>query len=442
MNIDKDKFCIVPFVQLNTRGKGDARVCCSISGTDFGIPTDLTLDEINPNTYNKNTSVYNLSYNKIEDLWNSKFMKDFRMKMLNGETISNCSFCHRMEASGLGSKRVGKNKKFFEKVLPYLEKYYTTNGYVDVMPQWWEIRLSTKCNLSCIMCSPNLSSMMYKEYTKWGKNMTPQMQGSLEIAKSQGGEYLSESEFFKNQIKENLKHVLYMEFRGGEDFADRHSINFIWEIANTEFAKNIYLDISTNATLITDEIIQLLNCFAGGLLRFSIDSYKYQDELIRYHTDWDSVISSIENTNNLHQKWEMVTQTCIQALNCVGITELLYFLDDYCKTKNNSRFHLGFTTVRGKEWMRHELVPAEYRSEEILKLKKFIASSWLCNESPNKSREIAAIDGLITALSADTNFDQKLNNQAKQYYKKLNELRSVDYWEIFPHLEYLNKEEL
>ena len=30
MKVNDENFCIVPFVQLNTRGKGDARVCCSI----------------------------------------------------------------------------------------------------------------------------------------------------------------------------------------------------------------------------------------------------------------------------------------------------------------------------------------------------------------------------------------------------------------------------
>jgi MoaA/NifB/PqqE/SkfB family radical SAM enzyme len=440
MNIDKNTFCVVPFVQLNTRGKGDARVCCSIGGTDFGIPKELTLDEFTNETYNKDTPVFNLSSDNISELWNSRFMKDFRMKMLRGEQISNCEFCYRMENSGLGSKRKGKNRKFLDKVLPLLEKYYQNNGYVDVMPQWWEIRLSTKCNLSCIMCSPNLSSMMYKEYNKWGNKMTPQMQGSLNLAKSQGGEYLSESQFFKQQIKENLKHVLYMEFRGGEVFADRHSIDFIWEIARSEFAKNIHLDISTNTTLINDEIVSLLNCFAGGLLRFSIDAFKEKDELIRFHTSWNSVISSINKSNNLHEGWEMVTQTCIQSLNCIGINELLWFLDDYCKSTNNLRFHLGFTTVRGKEWLRHELIPLEDRFDEIKKLKNFIETSWMCNYSSAKSREISAVNGLITALSNPVNDNKKLNQQAKEYFKKLNELRNVDYWEVFPHLNYIDRE--
>jgi MoaA/NifB/PqqE/SkfB family radical SAM enzyme len=439
MDIKEENFCIVPFVQLNTRGKGDARVCCSIEGIDFGIPKDMTLDEITVDNYSSDTDVYNLSEDKIEDLWNGKFMRDFRMKMLTGERLTNCDFCYRMENSGFGSKRTGKNKRFYERVKHLLKKYYDANGYVDVMPQWWEVRLSTKCNLSCVMCSPNLSSMMYKEYSKWGDKMTGQMQGSLDIAKRSGEEYLSQSTFFREQIMTNLEHVLFMEFRGGEVFADRHSIDFIWEIARSEYAKNISLDISTNATLITKEIVELLNHFKGGLLRFSIDAGQDKDELIRYHTKWDSVINSIENSNSLHSEWEMVTQTCIQALNCVGLVPMLDYFDEMCARTGNERFHLGFTSVRGKEWMRHELVPLHYRQQEIQELEQFIERSWLCNNSKHKNRETKTVQGLIKALSADTKVDATLNNKAKEYYLKLNELRNVDYWKTFPHLEYLNE---
>lgn len=438
MNINDKNFCIVPFVQLNTRGKGDARVCCSISGTDYGIPKELTVNELTNENYNADTPVYNLAYDKIGDLWNGVFMRDFRMRMLRGENISNCEFCHRMEASGLGSKRTGKNKRFLERVKPYLQKYYDANGYVDVMPQWWEIRLSTKCNLSCVMCSPNLSSMMYKEYDKWGEKMTPQMQGSLDIAKTQGEEYLSESQFFKQQIRDNLKHVLYMEFRGGEVFADKHSIDFIHEIANTKYAKNISLDISTNATLLSMDIINLLNKFKGGLLRFSIDAYKNRDELIRYHTKWDNVVQGINNSTQLHNDWEMVTQTCLQTLNCIDIVPMLEFFDNYCEETNNHRFHLGFTSVRGKEWMRHELVPKQLRQQEIKEIAEFIQRSWLCNASKHKTRELKTLHGLITALSAEENNDNELRKKAREYYLKLNELRNVDYWKTFPHLEFLN----
>ena len=69
MKIDNKNFCAVPFVQLNTRGKGNARVCCSIGGLDYGIPKELTIDQLSPDNYNAKTDVYNLGTDKIEALW-------------------------------------------------------------------------------------------------------------------------------------------------------------------------------------------------------------------------------------------------------------------------------------------------------------------------------------------------------------------------------------
>lgn len=436
MNINDKNFCVVPFVQLNTRGKGDARVCCSIGGLDYGIPKNLTLDDLNNSTYNKNTDVFNLSNDPIDDLWNSKFMQDFRMKMLNGEDIPNCEFCHRMESSGLTSKRIGKNKRFLEKTKPFLEKYYKENGHVDIMPQWWEVRLSTKCNLSCIMCTPGLSSMMYKEYSKWEKqgNLIPMMKGSLDIAKDSGEEYLSKSKYFKDQIHKNLQNVLFMEFRGGEVFADVDSIKFIKEIAATEYAKNIQLDISTNATLITSEVVEILNCFAGGTLRFSIDAYKEDDEYIRYHTNWQSVIKSMTNSRQLHNKWCFLTQTTVQSLNCLGMDKLIEFFDEYIREDNSQRFFLGFTTVRGKDYLRHEMVPLNLRLQQIEKLENLRNTLSIFNTHNEKQHYNTALDMLIQTLNMPEYNDVNLNNKANQYFTKLTELRNLDYFDKFPQL--------
>jgi MoaA/NifB/PqqE/SkfB family radical SAM enzyme len=439
VNINDKNFCVVPFVQLNTRGKGDPRVCCSISNLDYGIPKNLKLDELNNETYNANTEVFNLANDPIDDLWNSKFMQDFRMKMLNGESIPNCEFCHRMESSGLTSKRIGKNKRFLEKTRPFLEKYYKEHGYVDIMPQWWEVRLSTKCNLSCIMCTPGLSSMMYKEYSKWEKqgNLIPMMKGSLDLAKDSGEEYLSKSNYFKEQIHKNLQNVLFMEFRGGEVFADADSIKFIKEIANTKYAKNIQLDISTNATLITNEVVELLNKFSGGALRFSIDAYEDEDEYIRYHTDWNSVISSMNNSRKLHNKWRFLTQTTVQSLNCLGMDKLIEFFDEYIREDNSQRFFLGFTTVRGKDYLRHEMVPLEMRLEQIEKLENLRNTLSIFNTHSTKQHYNTALDMLIQTLSMPEYNDNDLNNKANQYFTKLTELRGLDYFEKFKQLRKL-----
>ena len=440
MKIDDKNFCVVPFVQLNTRGKGDARVCCSITGIERGIPKDLLLDELNQENYNAETPVYNLQNDAIADLWNSKFMRDFRMKMLRGEHIPACEFCHRMEASGLTSKRIGKNARFKEKTLPLLQKYYERNGYVDVMPQWWEIRLSTKCNLSCIMCTPGLSSMMYKEYSKWEKegNLHHMMQGALNIAKESGEEYLSSSKYFKEQIMNNLEHCLFMEFRGGEVFADKPSVRFIDSIGNTEYAKNIQLDISTNATLITSEVVEVLNKFAGGTLRFSIDSFNEEDEYIRFHTEWQSVINSMTNSRKLHKGWRFLTQTTVQMLNCLSMDKLITFFDDYIKQDDSQRFFLGFTTVRGKDYLRHEMVSLEDRKLQIKKLENIRSSLYIFNSHKKKKHYNDALDMLTSVLSMPEYDSDYLNKISIEYFQTLTKLRGIDYFDKFPQLRKIN----
>lgn len=437
--IDKSKFCVVPFVQLNTRGKGDARVCCSIDGLNYGIPKDKTIDQVNAGDYNSTTSVFNLGEDTIDDLWNSEFMRDFRMKMINGEHIPNCEFCHRMESQGLTSKRVGKNKRFFDKVEPLIQKYKEENGYVDVMPQWWEIRLSTKCNLSCIMCTPGLSSMMYKEYSKWEREekLLPTMQGSLDIAKESGEEYLSKSEFFKEQVMSNLQHAVYMEFRGGEVFADKESIDFIRAITETKHAKNITLDISTNATLISDDVVDILNKFKGGVLRFSIDAYKDEDELIRYHTDWEEMVNCMKRCKNLKKGWRFLTQTTVQSANCTSLHKLVEFFDDFIQKENLDRFYLGFTTVRGKDWMRHEMIPNSLRNQAIKKLQNLKTSLHICINHKNSEHYVEAINMLISTLQAKEYDRNEDHIRARDFYEKLSELRGVDYFETFPCLRSL-----
>ena len=442
MALDKKNFCVVPFVQLNTRGKGNARVCCSIGGLDYGIPKDYTVDQLNPENYNSKTKVYNLGTDKIEDMWNSKFMKDFRMKMLNNEHIPNCEFCHRMEKSGLTSKRLSKNKTFFKKTEPKLDGYKQTGGVVDMMPQWWEIRLSTKCNLSCIMCAPGLSSMMFNEFKKWEKEgrILDHMAGSLQIAKQSGVEYLSKSTYFLEQLRDNLKNVVFMEFRGGEVFADKHSIDFIDEISKTEHAKNIRLDISTNSTILDERILEILNRFKGGKLRFSIDAYKDKDELIRYHTKWDKVVENMHRANRLlKDSWIFWSQSTIQLANCMYMDELCWFFDDFCKQTNNNRFYLGFTSVRAKDWLRHENMPLETRYDQVEKIKKFFNKSYLCNENVNKEWHIKSINGLISALSSPCYENKDYNSRARGYFDKMTELRKQDYYEVYPALKYLKE---
>jgi len=289
------------------------------------------------------------------------------------------------------------------------------------------------------MCTPGLSSMMYKEYSKWEKQgkIIPMMQGALDIAKESGEEYLSSSKYFKEQIMDNLEHCLFMEFRGGEVFADKPSVKFIDSIGDTAHAKNIELDISTNATLITPEVVDVLNKFKGGTLRFSIDSFDEEDEYIRYHTEWQSVIDSMKHSRKLHKGWRFLTQTTVQYLNCLSMDKLVNFFNDFIQEDDSQRFYLGFTTVRGKDFLRHEMVPLQTRKQQIEKLLKLKSSHYIFNEHKNKDIYCKSLDMLISTLNMPEYNDKNLDDRARQYFDKLTELRNLDYYKQFPQLQRL-----
>lgn len=435
--IDPNYFCIVPFVQLNTRGKGDARICCNISDLNFGIPKDLTLNDLNKTNYSPQTEVFDLNHDSIDDFWNSKFLKDFRMKMLNGEQINQCRYCYSAEKSGLTSRRTNKNKKFFKFYESVFDNIYKNGGHISQKPKLWEVRLSTKCNLSCVICGPNLSTKIEKEYKKWGEQLTSEMKSCLDLATAVGSENLSESKFFREQVLRNLNEIYFLELRGGEVFSDKSCIEFLTEISNTIYAKNIIVDISTNATLINVSIINLLNKFKGGHLRFSIDAYGIKNDYIRYHSNFQKIEQSLELSLKLNKTWTCLLQTTLQLLNCLCLEELLIYLDNFCAKHNFKNFSLGFSIVRGKPWLRHEMIPLLQRRNVQAEMNTFLNSSWLCSNGDCIEINREAMLGLISSLGEPQSNNKAFKKMARCYFQKLNKLRGIDYWKVFPHLECL-----
>ena len=190
--------------------------------------------------------------------------------------------------------------------------------------------------------------------------------------------------------------------------------------------------------MITEEVVNVLNKFAGGTLRFSIDSFEKEDEYIRYHTDWQSVITSMTNARKLHKGWRFLTQTTVQMLNCLTMDKLITFFDEYIRQDNSQRFFLGFTTVRGKDFLRHEMVSLENRNKQIEKLEKLKDKLYIFTEHNKKEHYNTALNMLIQTLSMPEYKDSNLDHRAKEYFNKLTELRGLDYFKAFPQLEEVN----
>ena len=89
MNLPHDKFCVLPWISLETSPIGTVRPCC------------LADNELLDNTGIK----FNLSTASFIDIQNSHGMRNLRQQFIDGSEPETCRKCWNEERSGRTSKR-------------------------------------------------------------------------------------------------------------------------------------------------------------------------------------------------------------------------------------------------------------------------------------------------------------------------------------------------
>lgn len=149
-------FCAFPFQHLCFGNEGTARICCMALEpiTEDGVPMSLYT-------------------NSFEEIWNSRFMKDVRQKMLDGERVPQCEVCYTNEAATSTSYRIGNGLRPLPDKpidLDATRAQCETNGYrVDEKPGFLKLELGNLCNLKCRMCYGGASSEIERDpvHVRW-----------------------------------------------------------------------------------------------------------------------------------------------------------------------------------------------------------------------------------------------------------------------------------
>ena len=83
LNIKSKTFCPFPFMNLNNNTDGSMKMCCA-QNENLHLKKD-------------DGSTFNVGNDDIDEVWNSKHMRDIRKKLLNGEQIKGCNVCWNAE---------------------------------------------------------------------------------------------------------------------------------------------------------------------------------------------------------------------------------------------------------------------------------------------------------------------------------------------------------
>ena len=255
----KTNVCPLPWTHLEVDVNGGASPCCLYKGS---IP---------------DVKVYNQSLTSIQ---RHEYMEKLRTQFRKGDRPTSCQSCWQEEDAGKTSKRQNSIYKMKKSLHDWTPNSEPTLKFID-------FKLGNVCNLKCRICGSWSSSKWAQEELDYGEN--PVALKNLR----EGGWPKKNPQFFED-LKEELKHVEYFEFTGGEPFMIKDHFKILMHCVETGIAKNIDIHYNTNGTqLPPQEIFDLWAYFKHVEIAFSIDDVGEPFEYQRHPANWREVNANL-----------------------------------------------------------------------------------------------------------------------------------------------------
>jgi len=307
MKLPTDKFCVLPWVSLETSPIGTVRPCC------------LAEHELRDTAGEK----FNLSTAEFSTIQNSKDMRDLRRAFLAGDEPETCRKCWREERSGRTSKRMHTLDRL-KHMLP--EQAWT----VDAKPlMFLDLKLGNICNLKCRICGSWSSSQFATEELN---HLEPgqDKKSSFHYTMLKQGAWPRENPVFWQELAGVADQIRYLEFTGGEPFMIEEHFELLRSLVTAGLAPNIEIHYNTNGTQWPRDAASIWKYFKTVEIAFSIDDVGDRFEYQRTNAVWSEVNENIarfrELRNHLHNIQLQVCST-VNVFNVCYLEELSHWIE-------------------------------------------------------------------------------------------------------------------
>ena len=302
MKIPHDKFCVLPWISLETSPIGTVRPCC------------LAEDEIKDELGNK----YKLIATDLSTVQNSEYMQKLRQEFLDGKQPQTCRKCWNEERVGRTSKRMH--------TLDRLKHIVTDSDWTqDAKPLIFiDFKLGNICNLKCRICGSWSSSSYAAEEVKFeGKD-------SFHYQMLKEGAWPRENQTFWDNLAPLMKDIAYLEFTGGEPFMIQEHFDLLRQLVDQGIAKDIEIHYNTNGTQYPEHAENIWQHFKTVEIAFSIDDVGPRFEYQRMNASWLEVKNNIDRFRKLREQMSNVQlQVCstVNVFNVMYLEELALWID-------------------------------------------------------------------------------------------------------------------
>ena len=278
-------------------------------------------------------------------LHNTKYKKQQRKLMLEGQRPEECDYCWKVEDK---NNDAIFSDRFYKSASPWAYNYIRdiTNKPWDhdVDPSYVEVNFGNTCNFKCSYCSPNVSSQWMDEIVRYGAYPTSGRFNSLDHVRFNDQMPISNKDvnpyvdaFWKwwPKLYDSLE---IFRITGGEPLLNKNTfkvLNYVIENPNP----NLELGINTNLNP-PDDIFEkfiekikiVINEGKVGKLKIytSAEAWGKQAEYIRYGMNYDQWLSNI---HRIYREIPNIEFTIMSTYNFLSLFSYQDFMKDILEIK-------------------------------------------------------------------------------------------------------------
>ena len=252
-----------------------------------------------------------------------------RQEFLNGKLPSGCQDCVVMEQHGKTSGRqrqllkVGIREQYFEKslagsTLRSAFDYSNANqGNTTRTVTDWQIDLGNYCNGACVFCGPESSSSLASEFKRIG--LIDQVPPSA---------WCDDPELLDRFIKDltQTTDLQYLHFLGGETVITPGFKKILLALVDAGLAGQLSIGFTTNLTVWSDSVVELLTQFYQVNLGMSIETLTPVNDYVRYPSQQSRTKELLDCWIALGQQQDWLIQLRITP-TCLTVHELTTVYD-------------------------------------------------------------------------------------------------------------------
>ena len=260
-------FCPLPFIHSFASVSGKFKPCC------------------NTTTGSWNKTTRDITY---QEWFYGKEMTQLRDDLLNNVQNKMCTVCWNDEkVSGTSVRQ------------RYIEKFKHITDIEKPKIKYLDLKLSNECNLKCRMCSYVSSHLIGAEMKQIEENnlyMPKHWERSPNAELNMDSDSIQQvSERETREILSLLPQIRVLKVTGGEPTISKQFLDIIKICNNNNYAENIQLSVTTNATKFTKTFLDKLRKFKLVSFNISCDGFGNTYDYIRYPFNWNKFQERIQN---------------------------------------------------------------------------------------------------------------------------------------------------